>query len=659
MSNRLAQCTSPYLLQHAQNPVHWQPWDEEALALARRERKPIFLSIGYSACHWCHVMEHESFEDPLTAAVLNAHFISIKVDREERPDLDDLYMGAVQAIAGRSGWPMSVWLTPELEPFYGGTYFPKEAHYGMPGFRALLERIAKLWREQRGDLLEDARRLVATLERQQGQEGEEDLRPDLADQALIHLRQQFDANWGGFGGAPKFPPHLALELIFRRGTEKDQAMALRTLDAMWEGGLYDHLGGGFARYSVDEQWLVPHFEKMLYDNAQLVPCYLEAYRITGNERCARIARETLDYLLRDMRDEAGGFHSAEDADSEGHEGLFYTFTPPEVREVLGEDDARFFCEALGVSSAGDLEGRSVLHRFPVKALDETRLDALRSRMLEARAQRVRPGKDDKILTSWNALAIRAFALGHQVLGDSRYGEAAEKCAAFLRKEMWREGVLLRSWRHGQAHTPGFLEDYAALAEALVDLFETTFDAAWLRWSEELIEALRARFRDEAGGFFYTEADRSDVLLRQKPVFDGSIPSANALAARALLRLARHLDRDDLRAEAEGILRCFSSSLNRAPMALLGLLEALDLLRSESLDIVISGSLLDPRTQELLQTAWRSRRYGRYLTCVIADPDLPLHVGKANPDGPPVAHVCRDRACQAPVKNADDLRLMLR
>lgn len=657
MSNRLIQSTSPYLLQHAENPVDWFPWGPEALERARREAKPIFLSIGYSACHWCHVMAHESFEDGETAQILNEHFIPVKVDREERPDLDELYMTAVQAIAGRGGWPMSVWLTPDLEPFYGGTYFPKEARYGMPSFKSLLLRIATLWRERRQDLEADARRLASALKKPASHEGEI-LEADLANRALDHFRTQFDARWGGFGEAPKFPPYLALDLMFRRGTDGDRLMALRTLEAMAEGGLYDQLGGGFARYSVDAQWRVPHFEKMLYDQAQLVPCYLEAARLTGLERYARIARETLDYLLRELRDAAGGFHSAEDADSEGGEGRFYTFTPREVKKVLGDAQGSRFCEAFGVTEDGDLEGQSVLHlQAPLQNEIDPELETLRQRMLEERSKRPRPGKDDKVLACWNALAIKALAQGTQVLGDPRYAEAAAECADFLQRELWREERLLRTWRQGVAHTPAFLEDHASLADALVDLYETTFEVRWLRWAEALADAMCARFRDEAGGFFFTEADQADVLARQKTGLDGSIPSGNALAARALLRLGRHLEREGFLAEAEATLRAFSGLLNRAPMATLGLLEVFDLQQAAT-EVVISGSLLDPRTQDLVKTAWRSRSFGACLSCVVADPELPLHRGKTIAEVAPAAHVCRGRACLRPVRKAEDLRFIL-
>ncbi|HJU84500.1 MAG TPA: thioredoxin domain-containing protein [Holophagaceae bacterium] len=664
MTNRLAQSLSPYLLQHAHNPVDWHPWGEEALAKAKAEDKPIFLSIGYSACHWCHVMERESFENPDVAEVLNAHFVPIKVDREERPDLDDLYMDAVQTLTGRGGWPMSVWLTPDLKPFYGGTYFPPLPRRGMPGFIPLLQRIAELWAKQRGEVRQQADELTAELERQvQVQPGS--ALPDVSalHAALEHLRRSFDAQWGGFGGAPKFPQQMAVELILRRGSPEDQRMATRTLDAMWEGGMYDHLGGGFARYSVDGQWLIPHFEKMLYDNAQLVSCYLLAFQKTGEPRYAEIARESLDYLLRDMRDEAGGLHSTEDADSEGEEGRFYVFTPEEVRQALGDRDGRRFCEAFGITEAGNFEhGSSAVHRFSRPAdldLNEAEDRDLRERLRAWRDRRVRPGKDDKILAAWNGLALTAFARGAQVLGDAHYLEAAEGIAGFLQKQLWDGGRLFRVYRHGERHTPGFLEDYAAVANGLVDLYEAGFDSRWLEWATALGEAMRERFEDrQDGAFFSTEASQGDLLFRQKPGFDNAVPSGNTLAAQALLRLSLHLEREDFRASAEGVLRTFAPWLHKAPRGFLGMASVLDLALREPLAIVVAGDLHEPRTQALFAEVHRRFLPHRVLSLVGADPDLPLNRGRGLFQGAPCAYVCRGQTCLAPVTRAEDLGALL-
>ena len=658
--NRLIHATSPYLLQHAHNPVDWHPWGPEALARARQEDKPIFLSIGYSACHWCHVMERESFEDEAVAQVLNAHFIPIKVDREERPDLDDLYMSAVQAITGRGGWPMSVWLTPGLKPFFGGTYFPPTARHGSPGFTQLLQGIQRAWSERRADVEADGQRLVEAMARgAQSQPGDQLPSEEVFGAALTQLRGAFDPRWGGFGSAPKFPQVMASLLLYRRGTGADRAMAGRTLDAMWEGGMFDHLGGGFSRYSVDAQWLVPHFEKMLYDNAQLATGYLAAFQATGEARYGQVARETLDYLLRDLQDPAGGFHSSEDADSEGEEGKFYVFSPGEVAAALGPADGERFCRAYGVAAQGNFEhGASVLHRFDAApGTDFTALAGLRQRLLAVRDRRLRPAKDDKVIAAWNGLALSALARGYQVLGDRRYLEAATALAAFLRRELWQDGTLLRIWRRGQAHTPGFLEDYGAVAGGLVDLYEAGFDAAWLRWAGELGEALLARFQDpEEGGFYGSATGAQELLFRQKPLYDGALPSGNTLAAGALLRLARHLDRADFQASAEGSLRCAAPALELAPLAFLGMLSVLDFALAPPLDIVIAGDPGDPRTQALLGAANGKWLPNRLLSLVAADPALPLHGGRDS--RLPSAYVCRDRSCAAPVDSAEALAALL-
>ena len=557
--------------------MDWQPWDAAALQKSKDLDKPIFLSIGYSACHWCHVMERECFENPEVAGILNTHFIPIKVDREERPDLDDLYMDAVQTLTGRGGWPMSVWLTPELRPFYGGTYFPPQPTRGMPGFIPLLKRIAELWKEKRSDVIGQATELASELERQASLVVGSTLPGEsVFEDALNQFRTSFDPRWGGFGSAPKFPAHMAIELILRRGSETDQPMAIRTLDAMWEGGMYDHLGGGFSRYSVDAQWLVPHFEKMLYDNAQLICCYLAAFQKTGDEKYASIAAESLDYLLRDMVDESGGIHSSEDADSEGEEGKFYVFTPEEVRQVLG-DKAQQFCEAYGITPTGNFEyGASVLHLFD-RGADYPRerissFNIQREKLRKHRDARIRPAKDDKVLAAWNGLALSAFARGAQILGDKRYLDAAKACAEFIQRELWKGDTLLRVYRQGRAHTPGFLEDYAAVANGFVDVYETCFDARWLRLAERVTEVMRIKFEDtKDGGFFSTEAGMSDLLFRQKPGFDNALPSGNTMAAMALLRLSRHLERDDFRTSAERILTCFAPLMKRAPRAFPGMI----------------------------------------------------------------------------------------
>jgi len=617
-------------------------------------------------------MERESFENPAVAALLNQHFVAIKVDREERPDLDDLYMGAVQAMTGRGGWPMSVWLTPALEPFYGGTYFPLEARHGLPGFPQLLGRIAAAWREQRAELARDASRLTGALRRQAVLEPGTRL-PDgtVFDTALAQLRGSFDPMWGGFGAAPKFPPCLALELVLRRGSDQDQTMAQRTLKAMAEGGLYDQLGGGFARYSVDAQWRVPHFEKMLYDNALLARTYLMAFRATKEEGLARVAQETLDYLLRDMRDAAGGFHSSEDADSEGEEGRFYTFRPSEVRVILGQEDGDLFCTAFGVQEAGPAEhGKSVLYRacslaslaerykLPLEAV-VLKLETLRKRMWEAREGRVRPRKDDKVLACWNGLALSALAFGYQVLRDPRYLEAARECGRFLLEELCREGVLFRTWRRGQAHTPGFLEDYAAVALGLVDLYETTFEPRWLRGAEALVDRLRAHFEDRGeGGFYGTSEGQRDLLLRQKPFFDQALPSANAMAVQVLWRLAQHLDRQDLAHSAEAALQCAAPLMEQAPRACLGLLEGLEMVLEGPLEISLAGPRQDPRMQALLERIWSRPLACRVLSLGREALNSPRHQGKVPVAGQPTVYLCRNQTCLEPVTTPEALERLL-
>nr|WP_320131480.1 thioredoxin domain-containing protein [uncultured Holophaga sp.] len=570
MPNRLAESTSPYLLQHARNPVDWYPWGPEALAKARELDRPIFLSLGYSSCHWCHVMERESFEDIEVAELLNRDFVPVKVDREERPDLDELYMEAVQLMTGRGGWPMSVWLTPDLEPFYGGTYFPRDARGGMPGFVDVLDAVGRVWLEKRSQVEGQGHELLAAMRGRRGSPGVP--ATGLVETALRNLRQRFDTRWAGFGGAPKFPPIPALQLILARGGERDLDMACRTLDAMAAGGIRDHLGGGFARYSVDAQWKVPHFEKMLCDNAQLAWLYLEAHRVSGEPRYAVVGAEILDYLLEVMRLPEGGFCSAEDADSEGEEGLFYTFTAAEIQEALGRK-ADVFCLAYGVTREGNFEqGRNILHRLEGGDFDPGELAALRARLRVRRDARPRPFRDDKVLASWNALALLALAKGADVLGRRDLLLAAEACADFMQRELWSSGTLLRTWRKGQAHIPAFLEDYATLILALLELHRVGGGKRWLDWALELGEILLARFQAPEGGFYASEA--LDLILRQQPVLDHAIPSGNALAVEALMALDRQSERPAFLEAARRTFQRFAADLEEMPHACLGLLKSL-------------------------------------------------------------------------------------
>jgi uncharacterized protein YyaL (SSP411 family) len=588
----LASENSPYLLQHAENPVDWYPWGAEAFEAAQGEQKPIFLSIGYASCHWCHVMAHESFEDPHIAQLLSEAFISIKVDREERPDVDQIYMDAVQMVAGRGGWPMSVFLTPAGEPFFGGTYWPARAHGGMPGFAQVLRAVDDIWHTRRTDALEQARELTRLLRENQPDDapatGPLDDRPLLAAEDL--LRRAFDERSGGFSTAPKFPPAIHLRLLLRRWRATGDArlldMVRLTLDRMAAGGIYDHLGGGFHRYSVDGEWLVPHFEKMLYDNALLVQVYLEAWQATGDEEYAQVVRETVDYVLRDMTDPLGGFYSAEDADSQHEEGRFYVWTPDEVRAVLDVEAARRFCYAYDVTDAGNFEGRNILHRglsleqaAQVLGMDvgvlAAELTESRQKLLASRAGRVRPARDDKVLVAWNGLMIDALAQAGAALGRPAYVEAAARAADFLFNQVRSDGRLHRYWRRGRATGDAYLDDYAALANALLSLYEAQSDRRWLDAAAALAGQMRERFADsERGGFFYAGEDPR-LLLRHKDVLDSSLPSSTGLAAWTLLRLGRLGGRAEDLAAAEQALRASGAMLERAPAACGQMLLTLD------------------------------------------------------------------------------------
>jgi uncharacterized protein YyaL (SSP411 family) len=526
MPNQLINETSPYLLQHADNPVEWYPWGEEALELAREQNKPIFLSIGYAACHWCHVMAHESFEDEDTATLMNVHFVNIKVDREERPDLDNIYMQAVQAMTGSGGWPMTVFLTPDGQPFYGGTYFPPEPRYGMPGFRQLLVSVADAWKNRGDELLQNAEKVTEHIQQSTSAAAEgQMITPQVLSSAISNLASGFDREWGGFGQAPKFPQPMVIEFLLRdylrSGDVNTLEMAEVTLQKMASGGIYDQVGGGFARYSTDERWLVPHFEKMLYDNAQLARVYLHAWQITGNPLYRRITEETLDYVLREMTHAEGGFYSSQDADSEGVEGKFYVWLAREIKQALGEN-ASLFMTVYDVSEGGNWEGHSILQRVaePDDVADQfgltpgeaqAKIEAARQKMYQVRTQRVWPGLDDKVLTAWNGLMLAAFAEAGRVLGRQDYVDAATRNAEFLYNTMRTDnGRLLRTWKDGsEPKYNAYLEDYAYLAEGLLALYQTTFEVRWFEWARELVDLMLTHFRDEDnGGFFDTSDDRA-------------------------------------------------------------------------------------------------------------------------------------------------------
>jgi uncharacterized protein YyaL (SSP411 family) len=665
--NRLARETSPYLLQHASNPVDWYPWGDEALDRARAEDRPIFLSIGYAACHWCHVMERESFEDEATADFLNERFVPIKVDREERPDLDAIYMDAVQSMTGSGGWPLSAFLTPDGRPFFAGTYFPKDPGRGMPSFRQVLEAIDEAWRARRGDVEEQGARVVEALSRTAALRGSDDpLSADIEERAIASLREAFDDVWGGFGGAPKFPQPMTLEFVLRmhlRGADDALPMLTETLDRMSSGGIHDHLGGGFARYSTDRAWHVPHFEKMLYDNAQLAQLYTRAWLVTRAERYRRVAIGTLDYLLREMRQPEGGFSSSQDADSEGVEGKFFTWSWDELVELLSEETAA----AFGATPEGNWEGTNVLW-FP-DGSDPTRpeLDQARQTLFDAREHRVRPATDDKVLTAWNAMAIQAFAEAGRAFRSPRYIETAVDCAAFVLTSLRREdGRLLRSWRAGVPGRPGFCDDHALLASACLTLFSTTGDVRWFADAASLSDALVRLFHDEErGGFFQTGSDDAALVVRPKELSDNAVPSGNSAAADVLQRLA--LLTADARLEEAGVsaIRLVRTVLGRAPTGFGHALCALDLHLGPSPEVAIIGDLDDPRTGALRDEVVRSRFLPNAVLALGRPGDaeaaemVPLLRGRTTVDAQPTAYVCERFACRLPVTQPEQLAEQLR
>ncbi|MBI4863521.1 MAG: thioredoxin domain-containing protein [Candidatus Riflebacteria bacterium] len=579
--NRLATEKSLYLRQHAANPVDWYPWGDEAFARARAEDRPILLSIGYSSCHWCHVMERESFEDPEIADVMNRHFVSIKVDREERPDVDQIYLAALHAVGQEGGWPLNVFLTPDLKPFFGGTYFPPEDRFGRPGFRRVLESIAQSWKEDREKVLQGATALCDALGRVSGQTGSGTVDRSLITAFFEDAVSAFDGAHGGFGGPPKFPRSVVLNLLLRhwRASGEDMArkMVETTLDRMARGGIYDHVGGGFHRYSTDGRWLAPHFEKMLYDNALLAMTYLEAYQATGREGYKRVAREILDWALKDMSHPDGAFYSATDADSEGHEGLFFLWTPAQVEDVLGREAGRAFSMYYNASPDGDLDGASILHvtRSLDDVADELRmgsdkLSALlteaRGKMYAAREKRVHPSRDEKIVTAWVSLTVQALARAAQTLDEPRYQTAALAAGRFLMKEMVDGDQVYRRWIDGQRAHPGVLEDYACLGNALVDLYQLSFDPTWLEHARRVVDAMVARFWDEeAGGFFFAQA-RPDLLVPIKDAYDGATPSGNSEAALVLARLGTLTSDHRMTDRARKTVQAFAASMRRAPFA---------------------------------------------------------------------------------------------
>jgi uncharacterized protein YyaL (SSP411 family) len=693
-TNRLATQTSPYLLQHAHNPVDWYPWGPEALAAAKESDKPIFLSIGYAACHWCHVMERESFEDEATADDMRRDFIAIKVDREERPDLDQVYMAAVQAMTGGGGWPMSVFITPDGRPFYGGTYFPSEPRHGLPSFRQVLAGVARAWREDRAAIEATGSRLVAALVEQARTLGATADRPELADEgrveaAVAALEATFDARRGGWGGAPKFPAPMAVEFLLRRAAGRDGrvasgvaaddrqlvaalAMARRTLDAMAAGGIHDQLGGGFHRYATDAIWLVPHFEQMLYDNAQLARVYIHAWQLTGERRYRDVAEGVLDFMTHRLQTADGGFAASLDADTDGVEGATFTWTQEEIRDVLEPAEAELFLAANGVTEAGNWEGRSILSRvesdedlagrFGLAPAEVARLlVAARVALLERRDERAQPARDDKVLAAWNGLAIAAFADAVAAGLDERHRATAERAAtAVLRGLRLPDGRLRRSWKDGRASAEGVLEDYAHLAEGLLALYEATFDERWFTAARGLADVIVARFADPAGGFFDTADDAETLATRPKDLQDNAIPSGGAMAATVLLRLAALTGESHYRDAAEAAIGQVLDLAPRHPTFFGQWLIALDLALAAIAEVAVVGAPDEAATQALVAVVRQGYRPYQVLAVgrQAEASAVPLLHGRALSDGRPTAYVCRNFACRRPVNEPSDLEALL-
>jgi len=677
MANRLANETSPYLLQHKDNPVDWYPWGEEALKRAREEDKPVLLSVGYSACHWCHVMERESFEDDVTARMMNEHFVNVKVDREERPDIDSIYMSAVQALTRHGGWPMTVFLTPDGAPFYGGTYFPPVPSRGMPSFQQLLLSVADAYENHREEVLHSAQSVRDYLQASTAavMPEPEASGTELLDRAAGALLSQLDRRFGGFGGAPKFPQAMNLEVLLRHYHRTKERSALDgvelTCRQIAHGGIYDQLGGGFSRYSVDEYWLVPHFEKMLYDNALLSRLYLETYQATGDAFYRRIAEETLDYVLRDMTSEEGGFYSAEDADSEGEEGKFYVWTPEELEDALDPDEATLAARYWDVTGRGNFEGRNILHvaHPPEAVADEfglsleelwDRLARIRAKLFAVREQRVRPGRDEKVLAAWNGLMLRSFALAACVTGREDYRETAVKNATFIVERMKEDGRIHRSYKDGRARFNGYLEDYAMVADGLVALYEATFETRWLVEADALLDAVSELFWDEEKRAFYdTPADHEELVTRPRDVYDNAAPSGTSVATEVLLKLALLLDRDDYRQRAEDVLEELAGGMEKVPGGFGRLLCALDFSTSEPREVAVVGDPEAPDTRALLEAVYSGYLPNKVVAGRGPDDDeagglIPLLAQRPAREGKATAYVCVHYTCQTPTTDPVEL-----
>ncbi len=681
-TNRLADETSPYLRQHAHSPVDWYPWGPEALQRARTENRPILLSVGYAACHWCHVMERESFENEETAALMNRHFVCIKVDREERPDLDNIYMTAVQMMTQHGGWPLTVFLTPDLKPFFGGTYFPPADRMGMSGFPTVLEAVTDAYANRREQIENVANDLTEHLGRQATAGGSAQvLDADLVDEAVDELRRRFDPAHGGFSPAPKFPHSTTISLLLRAANEGDDdeplSMATLTLDKMAAGGMYDHIGGGFHRYSTDAEWLVPHFEKMLYDNALLAGTYLEAYQSTGDAEYARVAGQTLDWVLREMQGPDGGYYSTLDADSEGEEGKFYVWSRLEVDGHLGESAAEL-CAVYDITATGNWEGKNIANlRRPReelladiaaqtgRAIEQVEESLQRSLaiLLEARAQRPRPGLDDKVLTDWNGLMIAAMCAGYRVLGDDRYLASAQRAGNFILRAMMPDGRLLHTYREGRSRLLAYLDDYANMVGALQELYACTFDVKWLGQARALADQMLDLFWNEAeASFSFTGSDHEELIAHLRPGHDGATPSGNAVATTVLQRLATLTGESVYADRAVATLRTFQSQIGRSPSTFSQMLLALDYYLREPREIALVGKLDDASTRQALSDLWR--RYTPHEVVAVLDPsaadaarieaEVPLLRSKTAIDGTLTFYVCRNYACQAPTTDLEEI-----
>jgi uncharacterized protein YyaL (SSP411 family) len=678
-SNRLIHETSPYLQQHAHNPVDWYPWGDEALAKAKAENKPVLLSIGYSACHWCHVMEKESFENEAIAALMNEKFVNIKVDREERPDLDEIYMNAVQMLTGRGGWPMTVFLTPEGKPFFGGTYFPPEDRHGMPGFPKILNAVAQAYHTRKDDIKQSVEQIHEAMGRlTRVGESQKSFDPEIVVRSAERLAQAYDPEHGGFGQAPKFPNAGVYELYLRAHRHSKQERLLdmieHTLSAMAEGGIYDHLGGGFHRYSVDAKWLVPHFEKMLYDNTQLLRIYAEAYTVKHEPLFKKVVEETGCYLVREMLNPDGGFYSTQDADSEGEEGKYFVWTEEEINRILGEEAGAIFARVYDVTEFGNFEGKNILHPIltPQQAAalfkkdpdDVERLLAdARKKLLAVREKRVKPFRDEKIIASWNGLALSGLAAAGKVSDEPAFLDAARMTVGFVLSRMRRDGLLLHVYKDGQAKLLAYLDDYAFMAVGLLDLYEATQERVYLEDASALAATMVREFWDDAdGGFFFTGKSHEALISRTKPAFDGSVPSGNAIAAQALLRLYHYEGNEDYLKKSEKVLRIYYDALEQQPFGFAHLIAALDFYLEKPKEIVLVGREEEPATLKLLDAI--NALYLPNKTLQLISPDEPpeklpaLLQGKGQIDGKATAYVCHNYTCSAPVTEPGKLEELL-